>query len=43
MKAFEMEILHYNRKREKIDISSPENKKHIKEIVVDTINKVLFS
>lgn len=42
MKTIEIEILHYNRKREQVDISSAESKNHIKQIVEDTINKVLF-
>lgn len=36
-----IEIVHYNRKGEKIDLCSDDNKNHIKEIVVNVIKKTL--
>ena len=37
-----IDIVHYNRKGEEIDLSLPENKKYIKEIVVKVIHKTLL-
>lgn len=38
----DIEVVHYNRKKEKINIHSQENQKRIKEIVFYSINKALL-
>lgn len=42
MMDIKIEIIHYNRKGEKIDLSSVANKMYMKEIVKKVINKTLL-
>lgn len=37
-----IDIVHYNRNGEEIELYSTENKKRIKEIIADVINKTLI-
>ena len=42
MTDIKIEIIHYNRKGEEIDLSSVENKMYMKEIVKKVISKTLL-